>query len=476
MKTLKTAILFVLLGCSLQLKAEDPLIDIGLTQVLQPAAVIEAGSMQVGVNVKNFASTPISQFTINFEVNGVLWIPYNYDTPTLQEGQSIDLNIGAYDFLPNTTYDIKIWLEMVNGQEDINSSNDTITIQTVTYPETLVYPGDVNHDQVANGDDLLYLGLKHGISGEARVNASTEWLGQLANNWDDYQYNDKNTKHADCNGDGTVDDGDIAAIRQNYMLVHDNGKTDDFEVVEEGSLKLELPTEITAGETVSLAISLGDGNTPVDEFYGISLSLDFEAQYVAEGSFTFDYGNSWIGAEESFITLDTVFHDNGKMDINISRTNQQSISGGGILLNVSFAMADEIIGKDLTASMPFSINVSRLKVINHKAEIFPMEVTQAESVIMLSEEEDDITSLDSAIEKNAEVQVLPQPNEQQITLIGTGIQACQVFNLQGQLVASQEFGTVSHINMKTRYLPPNNVYVLWIQTTDGTHCQKVFWR
>jgi|GEM_PF-3789434 len=474
MKTLKTIVLFVLLGCSLQLKAEDPLIDLGITEILQPTAVIEAGGMQVAVNVKNFASTPMSEFIINFEVNGVLWIPYNYDTPTLQEGQSIDLNIGEYDFLPNTTYDIKIWLEMINGQDDINPSNDTISIQTTTYPETLVYPGDVNHDQVANGDDLLYLGLKHGQVGDTRINATTEWVGQVATNWNDYQYNDKNTKHADCNGDGSVDDGDIAAIRQNYMLVHNDGKTDDFETVNgDGNLKLELPSAVEEGEIVSLAISLGEDNAPIGEFYGISLSLSFEEQYVEEGSFTFDYGNSWIGEESSFITLDTVFHENGKMDINISRTNQQSISGGGILLNVSFAMADEIIGKDQTASMPFAIEVAHIKMINHKAENLPMQVTQAESEITLSEED---TSIGLAREINADVQVLPQPNEQQITLIGTGIQTCQIFNLQGQLVASEQFGTVSHINMKTHYLPPNNIYVLWIQTKDGTHCQKVLWR
>ncbi len=79
--------------------------------------------------------------------------------------------------------------------------------------EDCVWAGDINYDGKVNNKDLLPLGYYMGLDGQTRPNASLEWYGQYATNWNNpYTGTPIDLKHADTDGNGVVTADDTLAI------------------------------------------------------------------------------------------------------------------------------------------------------------------------------------------------------------------------------------------------------------------------
>jgi photosystem II stability/assembly factor-like uncharacterized protein len=82
-----------------------------------------------------------------------------------------------------------------------------------------VYPGDANNDGVVDVQDILPIGRFYGLSGPARLGASTTWGAQsLASAW-----NPLDAGFADCDGNGIVDSNDVVALVQNWRATRGQG-------------------------------------------------------------------------------------------------------------------------------------------------------------------------------------------------------------------------------------------------------------
>ena len=443
--------------------------DMGITQLLQPSeTTIEAqDNFEVQIEVMNFADEAISTFDVDFWVNGTYHLTYNYITPTLQQGEAYPLIIGTYDFLPDETYDLQIFITLPEGDVDSNSSNDTLEVTITTLPEAVVFPGDVNYDQIANNEDLLDLGVVYGTTGTTRMDATSDWIGQTAADWTATQPNGENAKHADCNGDGIVDADDVEAIRINYNQTHESGKT----VVEntlDGSLVLELPQEVEEGQTVSLKVLVGEVESPIENFYGLAFSLQYDPEFIKEESFSFDYTENWLGVVESdLLTIEKVFHSEGQIDIGMVRIDQSNMSGGGEIMSIDFAMSDAIIGK--TEGIPFTINITKIKAIDAAAVPINMQVQQGQSTVILN------TNIPLLAHHDTDIEIIPQVSQQQILVEGKGIQNCQLFSLQGRLIAIKETKPTSKLQLNTHYLAPG-IYILRLETNNGIYAHKLYWQ
>ena len=116
--------------------------------------------------------------------------------------------------------------DIANLIQDWHDSTDQMGIinfmdfDTVPQVSDLVFPGDANHDQIANNTDFLQLGVFYGQTGPTRPNATLNWEGQWAMDWDTTQANGYDIKHVDCDGNGTIDNDDGQAILLNYGLTH----------------------------------------------------------------------------------------------------------------------------------------------------------------------------------------------------------------------------------------------------------------
>jgi len=82
-----------------------------------------------------------------------------------------------------------------------------------------VWPGDADNNSVVNSSDLLPIAVSYGATGPMRANASQQWMGQPATNWNSFFNGSINHKHADTNGDGILNGNDLTALNSNSEFV-----------------------------------------------------------------------------------------------------------------------------------------------------------------------------------------------------------------------------------------------------------------
>lgn len=219
-----------------------------------------------------------------------------------------------------------------------------------------VWPGDANSDLQVGLLDLLPIGLAYNQTGPIRSGASLAWVAQPGANWNNSFINGVNHKHADCNGDGTVNAGDTAAISINYGLSH------PAKLIPQGTsastiadLYLEAnPDTVSANNIVNVNVCLGTSSVPVDSIYGISFRIHFNSSLVDSTSGTFDFSNSWIGSPGiDMLTMVKTSMTSGFADVAMVRNNQQNTSGDSTIGIFSIVIVDNIAGK---TGLPFSLS------------------------------------------------------------------------------------------------------------------------
>lgn len=112
---------------------------------------ITTGNKTVSVRVQDLSNAPLSQYQIQWSVNGNLQNPYSVNNPTPNpEDYYYYFDLGNYDFDVNQDYEIKAWTVLPSGLIDTNPLNDTITLsyQAAAYDYYLadtyseICPGD----------------------------------------------------------------------------------------------------------------------------------------------------------------------------------------------------------------------------------------------------------------------------------------------------------------------------------------------
>ena len=150
----------------------------------------------------------------------------------------------------------------------------------VTLSGDCVWPGDVNADGQVNMLDYLSLGIAHNATGTSRTGASSQWQSEVSTDWGEsfgaghaYAAN-VNFKHADCDGDGTVDIvADGAVVMQNVGYSHQTLPAPIGNGIE---LAIEPTiTTLNASDTFvidyNINLSTSDGS-PVEGVYGLAFN------------------------------------------------------------------------------------------------------------------------------------------------------------------------------------------------------------
>ena len=96
--------------------------DAALTNINNPIGVSETPNFStVEVQLQNFGTTVINDFTITWEVNTIAQTTYNGSALNLQPGESTNISLGAYNFNVESAYDITA---QVNLAGDFDTSNN----------------------------------------------------------------------------------------------------------------------------------------------------------------------------------------------------------------------------------------------------------------------------------------------------------------------------------------------------------------
>ena len=282
-------------------------------------------------------------------------------------------------------------------------SNESSSVTIFSQIDCDTWPGDADNDSIVDNNDLLTIGLYYGQTGIARTSGiSNLWQAWPSTDWGTAQSNGQDIKHADCNGDGMVDNNDTLAINTNFSLTHafapsvNNNRSTVPSIYIVTSSSFYLP-----GDWVDAEIWLGTGSVPVSNLYGIAFNIDYDGALVQPGSEALTYPNSWLGSASNSIKISKIdgitstalgaeariTHTNangfGKiadfkfqlrntisvadsLDLSVSYYNAIDSSGNSVLFNT----------QDLTLSIPVGINEHE---VENQIKIFPnpyLEQTQ----------------------------------------------------------------------------------------------------
>jgi|GEM_PF-1399991 len=328
-----------------------------------------------------------------------------------------------------------------------------------------VWPGDANYDLIANNVDILNIGIAYGETGPVRTNPVITWTPQFAADWNQNFTSGFNYKHADCNGDGIVDNLDTTAVSLNYGLVHPF-KPEGLppQLLTAPLLYLVSSVDSTGlSQALDVDVFLGLASLPVDSIYGIAFTINFNAALVDTTSLTFDYTGSWMGtAGNDMLTFEKQYASSGYVDLAMVRTDHANVSGYGFLGRMGVVIVDNVAGK---MSLPFTL--SNVTAITYDQTLLEFNLS-GDSVDV------DTTALQS-IAKNpgSDIRIFPVPAREFLIVYSTGIEMdkIELCNLYGEVLYTSipvsKKQTINTMGMKS------GIYVLRCHTPGGVINRKV---
>lgn len=275
----------------------------------------------------SFTTTPAQ-----FPVGTFTWIPSTADISSQPYIFTLNVRDDNCDYYGSQTLAYQIY---VNGC----NTND-------------VWPGDANSDGVANLYDLLSVGIGFNTTGTPRVGASNNWIAQPSVNWPNSFLSGINYKHADTDGNGTIDWSDTTAIFQNYGLNHPL-RTAPPAVAGLADLTITASAD-TIGTSMLLDLNI-EITSFVDSIYGLAFRMYLDPSLVDISTLQTNYTGSFFGTSGTDMVKLDYNTGNGLLDVAISRIDHTNISGGGPVGKVTIVTTDNVSGKMMLNVAPFDI-------------------------------------------------------------------------------------------------------------------------
>ena len=347
-------------------------------------------SAQVG-DIVNIEFTGIgTNFIMGSNINNKAWIQRGAD-------QVLLTSVNVLDPLTwNGTLDLP--LSTAGGYWDLfYCETNTVTLDADTTETScpfkvcltadcdFVWPGDANNDGTVNNQDILPIGAGFGTTGPARPFTSIMWEGYANNNWPQTFPAWDNYKHADCDGDGTIDYADTLAVAQNYQLIHfKQGGRPPTTTGGAPPLVIEVqdPNDsLQVNDNIVANLRLGTNTMPSDDTYGLAFTINFPPELMDSASIYFKSEDGWLGDEgvTNMKFHKTLYHE-GRVEATITRIDQVNVSGFGKIAEFGGATADNLSGKDEVEAW-LTLSLSDVRLIDAAGDELPYTVL-ADSVFV----------------------------------------------------------------------------------------------
>ncbi|MBL7827827.1 MAG: T9SS type A sorting domain-containing protein [Saprospiraceae bacterium] len=326
---------------------------------LQPST-IEAGVMPPDCSTDGNSQLCIKQSNPTLDIG--MWI-YKLNANT--SGYFFWGNAGSAQRLSAGKYTVQV------TQNASESEKYFLKIPSNNEANNCVWPGDTDNNNVVNHYDLLFIGMAYGTTGHARPDASLEWLGQDALDWDhNSTLMNVNFKNADTNGDGAINTTDAEAILQNWGHVINSSKDHPFagptntdNNVQETAICLSKDT-LEQGRGAILPILIGSANAVQDSAYGLAFSVGYDPN-VFKGGMHFVQTDSWLGNVSDLLVLQKNDTAQGVIYVGITRMDGTPSIGWGAIGGLSVQVADDIL-EDATNNLKTSVYFNGINAVNAK--------------------------------------------------------------------------------------------------------------
>lgn len=235
-------------------------------------------------------------------------------------------------------------------------TSDSVQIIVPSFSLDSIYPGDANADGIVNPEDIFPIGYLYGQTGPVRPSASTLWQGSLSFDWNDTTtFAGNDFKHADCNGDGIIDELDAPIIDQNYGNMH--SKTHEFSSSGPPLFIVALKDSINENEEAEFGIKLGDINSGVLDVSAVGIVLNIEEDVINGAEVKFN--QSWIGFEGvNMVTFSHVDTAAGIIAFGMSKYNGAPSTGFGTIAKIT-------VDVEVPATQYVGMHIGDVSIINN---------------------------------------------------------------------------------------------------------------
>jgi hypothetical protein len=346
-----------------------------------------------------------------------------------------------------------------------NSGYYAVAVQTAQCNTDSVWAGDANGDWTVNNYDPLAISVAYGATGTPRPGATTTWQAEYCPDWTTNFMNNVNHKHADCNGDGTVDNLDLGAVTANWGQVHFKGgpraKTTS---VPDLSFDITGMT-FTPGATVAVPIRLGTPTYPMNDFYGLATEINVTGVGITAPP-TVTYPPTWMAnSTNSLRFTHTDAANPEELSWVYARIDHQNVSGQGTIAMLHFT-----IPATATPGQMLHLNFANTRIIDKDmVELTAYNILDVSVLVSpLS-----VGNVNAAI---TNAQVLPNPSGAQANLqlhaAQNGSVSVSVKDITGKVVSRQRINAVRGAN--TIALPASEISsgIYLIHLTDGSGYQQ----
>ncbi|MCC6413926.1 MAG: PKD domain-containing protein [Saprospiraceae bacterium] len=350
---------------------------------------------------------------------------------------------------------------------------DAINLSSSQVPGMTDYvmPGDANGDKKANVHDLLNLGNAYSFSGPPRPNASSSWTPQFAPNWTANTAG-VNTKHADCDGNGLVNEFDADPIEQHYApldtqaVLHLPGAPKVWVEFAQDTIVV-TPANVATLE-ISADLMVGSEAAPAMGIYGLAFALKYPE--VARHDPDADYeDNSFFGITNHFLWLPKDIHSRRQMDMGFVRKNGSTVSGYGrlakIVFQADFIIIVDVVDRTSSSLIPFTVDVRSLKAVDADGNELTLSVPAIQDTLWLKVEQ--LTSTETP-SNEPQVMVFPNPATDQVSVLCPegDLQRVEVINALGQTVQRLELSGGRSLRLSTEGWS-KGMFTLRLQTGQG---------
>jgi hypothetical protein len=332
-----------------------------------------------------------------------------------------------------------------------------------------VWPGDVNGNGEVNNVDLIFLGSVFGHTGPKRLVTSTEWSEQyLPAEWTDSFPGGANWAHADCNGDGLIDEQDLITILVNFGETRPGFEPDDFT---EGFPNIDPtlafnPSQIEdayalGSQVKDLIIELGSSVIPVDDLLGIAFTIEYNPDVIQEGSIQLDLDDNWISTDASEAFFGQQAPVPGEVQVALSRFGANPVGGNGVIASLSYIIIeDNLIGLQAEDTSSTVLCIKDVKLINSFLEETPVATDCLEVGLF----DPTLVNLFNQAAGENSIQVFPNPADERLFIYpieaGSDI---RIFNLLGnEILQTKVAGQNGPVDISSL---PKGIYFL--QTSTG---------
>ena len=323
-----------------------------------------------------------------------------------------------------------------------------------------VWPGDANRDGVVSNTDVFEIGLAFNATGPARTTTSNAWASQYATNWTGTLSTGWNRNHADCNGNGTINNADTVAIFNNFSLSHSFKATENNAL--NSDISLTLPATVYAGQWNKADILLGDASAPINQLYGVAFDVNIDQSMLDNNAAHILYTSSFLNAGNQNVQFRKNDVGNGKIYAASVRVDGMNVNGNGKIGELWFKVSSSVAANSvLHLSVSNSVKVGN-NGISSVLSSGSSSATVSTNALKLNEL--------NLLERS--VSFYPNPANNQFTLrseLGLSV-TYSIIDLLGREIMKGEFSKNKTISLSDL---ENGTY--FIRFTSGTQgsCKKL---